>query len=159
MYCFIRYPSPLGTLTVAEEKGALTTLVIEGQKYADRHLAGEGQEEETPVLRAAARWLDAYFAGENPAVSTLPLAPAGTAFQQRVWQELRRIPYGETESYGALAARLGSSARAVGAAVGRNPLSILIPCHRVLAADGSLTGYAGGLANKEKLLRLEGSLG
>ncbi len=159
MYCFIRYPSPLGTLTVAEEKGALTALVIEGQKYADRHLAGEGQEEETPVLRAAARWLDAYFAGENPAVSTLPLAPAGTAFQQRVWQELRRIPYGETESYGALAARLGSSARAVGAAVGRNPLSILIPCHRVLAADGSLTGYAGGLANKEKLLRLEGSLG
>ena len=159
MYCFIRYPSPLGTLTVAEEKGALTALVIEGQKYADRHLAGEGQEEETPVLRAAARWLDAYFAGENPAVSTLPLAPAGTAFQQRVWQEMRRIPYGETESYGALAARLGSSARAVGAAVGRNPLSILIPCHRVLAADGSLTGYAGGLANKEKLLRLEGSLG
>lgn len=159
MYCFIRYPSPLGTLTVAEENGALTALVIEGQKYADRHLAGEGQEEETPVLRAAARWLDAYFAGENPAVSTLPLAPAGTAFQQRVWQELRRIPYGETESYGALAARLGSSARAVGAAVGRNPLSILIPCHRVLAADGSLTGYAGGLANKEKLLRLEGSLG
>ena len=159
MYCFIRYPSPLGTLTVAEEKGALTALVIEGQKYADRHLAGEGQEEETPVLRAAARWLDAYFAGENPAVSTLPLAPAGTAFQQRVWQELRRIPYGETESYGALAARLGNSARAVGAAVGRNPLSILIPCHRVLAADGSLTGYAGGLANKEKLLRLEGSLG
>ena len=159
MYCFIRYPSPLGTLTVAEENGALTALVIEGQKYADRHLAGEGQEEETPVLRAAARWLDAYFAGENPAVSTLPLAPAGTAFQQRVWQELRRIPYGETESYGALAARLGSSARAVGAAVGRNPLSILIPCHRVLAADGSLTGYAGGLANKVKLLRLEGSLG
>ena len=159
MYCFIRYPSPLGTLTVAEEKGALTALVIEGQKYADRHLAGEGQEEETPVLRAAARWLDADFAGENPAVSTLPLAPAGTAFQQRVWQELRRIPYGETESYGALAARLGSSARAVGSAVGRNPLSILIPCHRVLAADGSLTGYAGGLENKAKLLRLEGSLG
>ncbi len=159
MYSFIHYPSPLGTLTVAEENGALTALVIEGQKYADRHLAGEGREEETPVLRAAARWLDDYFAGENPDPTALPLSPKGTAFQLRVWRELRRIPYGETESYGALAARLGSSARAVGSAVGRNPLSILIPCHRVLAADGSLTGYAGGLENKAKLLRLEGSLG
>ncbi|MDO4972698.1 MAG: methylated-DNA--[protein]-cysteine S-methyltransferase [Eubacteriales bacterium] len=159
MYSFIHYPSPQGTLTVAEENGALTALVIEGQKYADRHLAGEGREEETPVLRAAARWLDDYFAGENPDPTALPLSPKGTAFQLRVWRELRRIPYGETESYGALAARLGSSARAVGSAVGRNPLSILIPCHRVLAADGSLTGYAGGLENKAKLLRLEGSLG
>ena len=84
MYSFIHYPSPQGTLTVAEENGALTALVIEGQKYADRHLAGEGREEETPVLRAAARWLDDYFAGENPDPTALPLSPKGTAFQLRV---------------------------------------------------------------------------
>ena len=108
------------------------------------------------MLRRARCWLDDYFAGKNPDASALPLSPKGTAFQRAVWQELRKIPYGETESYGALAARLGSSARAVGSAVGRNPLSIIIPCHRVLAADGGLTGYAGGLENKKKLLRLEG---
>ena len=156
MYDYIRYSSPLGMLTVAAENGALTALVIEGQKYADRHLAGEGREGETPVLHRARCWLDDYFAGKNPDASALPLSPKGTAFQRAVWQELRKIPYGETESYGALAARLGSSARAVGSAVGRNPLSIIIPCHRVLAADGGLTGYAGGLENKKKLLRLEG---
>ena len=156
MYDYIRYSSPLGMLTVAAENGALTALVIEGQKYADRHLAGEGREGETPVLRRARCWLDDYFAGKNPDVSALPLSPKGTAFQRAVWQELRKIPYGETESYGAVADRLGSSARAVGSAVGRNPLSIIIPCHRVLAADGGLTGYAGGLENKKKLLRLEG---
>ena len=156
MYDYIRYSSPLGMLTVAAENGALTALVIEGQKYAERHLAGEGRECETPVLHRARCWLDDYFAGENPDASALPLSPGGTAFQQAVWQELRKIPYGETESYGAVAGRLGSSARAVGSAVGRNPISLIIPCHRVLAADGGLTGYAGGLENKKKLLRLEG---
>lgn len=158
MFDYIRYASPLGMLTITEEGGKLTALVIDGQKYADRHLAGEGQERETPVLRAAKDWLNRYFRGENPDVTALPLAPKGTDFQQRVWMALREIPYGQTVSYGALASRLESSARAVGSAVGRNPLSIFIPCHRVLAADGSLTGYAGGLENKEKLLKLEGSL-
>lgn len=156
MYDYIRYSSPLGMLTVAAENGALTALVIEGQKYAERHLAGEGRECETPVLHRARCWLDDYFAGKEPDASALPLSPGGTAFQQAVWQELRKIPYGETESYGAVAGRLGSSARAVGSAVGRNPISLIIPCHRVLAADGGLTGYAGGLENKKKLLRLEG---
>ena len=108
-----------------------------------------------PCFRARL-WLDAYFAGKAPEVSGLPLSPKGTAFQKKVWQELLNIPYGTTNTYGALAGRLGSSARAVGSAVGRNPISIVIPCHRVLAADGSLTGYAGGLENKEKLLQLEG---
>ena len=102
MYDYIRYSSPLGMLTVAAENGALTALVIEGQKYADRHLAGEGRECETPVLRRARCWLDDYFAGKNPDASALPLSPGGTAFQQAVWQELRKIPYGETESYGHL---------------------------------------------------------
>ena len=156
MYNYIRYCSPLGMLTVTEEDGALTALVIDGQKYAARHLAGVETEHETPVLRAAKLWLDAYFSGKAPDLSDLPLSPKGTAFQMKVWQELLKIPYGSTDTYGALAGRLGSSARAVGSAVGRNPISIIIPCHRVLAADGSLTGYAGGLENKEKLLRLEG---
>ena len=106
-------------------------------------------------LREAKTWLDRYFAGERPNPAELKLSPKGTAFQQRVWQELLRIPYGRTVSYGSLAAHLGSSARAVGSAVGRNPISVIIPCHRVLGADGSLGGYAGGLENKMKLLRLE----
>lgn len=158
MYDFIRYSSPLGTLTVAAEGDALTALVIQGQKYEELHLKGEGRELETPVLRQARIWLDAYFQGRNPAVDGLPLSPRGTEFQKKVWQALLAIPYGTTSTYGALAAQLVSSARAVGTAVGRNPISILIPCHRVIAADGSLTGYAGGIENKEKLLKLEGIL-
>lgn len=158
MYDYIRYISPLGMLTITAEGEALTALVIDGQKYAERHLAGEGKEHETPVLHAARRWLDAYFAGARPDGSALSLSPKGTAFQKSVWQELLKIPYGETDTYGAIAERIGSSARAVGSAVGRNPISVIIPCHRVLAADGGLTGYAGGLENKEKLLRLEGIL-
>ena len=156
MYNYIRYCSPLGMLTVTEEDGALTALVIDGQKYAELHLAGQGTEHETPVLHAAKLWLDAYFSGAAPDATDLPLSPKGTAFQKKVWRELLNIPYGTTNTYGALAGHLGSSARAVGSAVGRNPISIIIPCHRVLAADGSLTGYAGGLENKEKLLQLEG---
>ena len=156
MYDYIRYHSPLGLLIVAAKGETLTALVFEGQKYARQHLAGEGQERETPVLRAARRWLDAYFAGERPDAAALPLAPRGTDFQRMVWQELRTIPYGETRSYGEIAARLGSSARAVGSAVGRNPISLIIPCHRVLGAKGALTGYAGGLERKEALLALEG---
>ncbi len=156
MYDYIRYSSPLGLLTIAAEGNALIALVIEGQKFFDRHLAGEGRERETPVLKMARDWLDRYFQGENPAISELPLSPKGTDFQKTVWRELLNIPYGATITYGELAARLGSSARAVGAAVGRNPISVIIPCHRVIAADGSLTGYAGGLENKKKLLRLEG---
>lgn len=158
MYDYIQYQSPLGRLTIAAEGDALTALVIGGQKYEDLHLAGQGQPRETPVLRAARLWLDRYFSGENPSASELPLSPKGTAFQRRVWDALLKIPYGATDTYGAVAARLGSSARAVGSAVGRNPISVIIPCHRVLAADGGLAGYAGGLENKKKLLRLEGSL-
>ena len=158
MYDYLRFDSPVGMLTVAAEGGAITALVLDGQKYAERHLAGDGAERETPLLLAARQWLDAYFAGENPDVTALTLAPKGTAFQQAVWQALLRIPYGGTTTYGALAAVLGSSPRAVGGAVGRNPISILIPCHRVLAADCGLAGYAGGLEAKKTLLRLEGAL-
>lgn len=156
MYDYIRYRSPLGMLTVAAEGEALTAVVFEGQKYVRQHLAGEGQERETPVLRTARHWLDAYFAGERPDAAVLPLSPRGTDFQRAVWRELRTIPYGETRRYGEIAASLGSSARAVGSAVGRNPIALIIPCHRVLGAKAALTGYAGGLDRKETLLALEG---
>ena len=132
-----------------------------GQRYFARGLedaeknAETGASADSPVLLAARCWLDAYFAGKRPGAAGLPLAPRGTAFQRRVWDALIAIPYGETRTYGELAAELGSSPRAVGAAVGRNPISVIIPCHRVLGADGSLTGYAGGLERKRALLALE----
>ena len=103
-------------------------------------------------------WLDRYFAGERPDPSEIRLAPEGSQFQRKVWDELLKIPYGTTDTYGAIARRLHSGSQAVGGAVGRNPISIIIPCHRVLGADGSLTGYAAGLAVKEKLLEIEGCM-
>ena len=155
MYDYIRYDSPVGVLTIAAEKDKITALVIDGQKYIDKHLAGEGRELETQALQEVRLWLDDYFAGKAPEPSALPLAPAGTDFQQRVWLELIKIPYGHTATYGEIAAAVGSSPRAVGSAVGRNPISIIIPCHRIIASDGHLTGYAGGIHNKARLLQLE----
>lgn len=153
-------PSPLGEILLAAEGGALCGLWFAGQKYEGAGLPADVERisaAEDEILSRAARWLTAYFAGEAPALD-FPLAPRGTVFQKRVWQALTEIPYGSTSSYGLLAETLGcKSARAVGAAVGRNPISILIPCHRVLGADGGLTGYAGGLARKQALLALEGA--
>ena len=152
------YPSALGDLTLIDSGQGLCALVAAGQRYEARHLPEAACLGETPTLDAACRWLDAYFAGDRPDGTGLCLAPEGTAFQKRVWQELLTIPYGKTESYGQIAARLSSSPRAVGAAVGRNPISILIPCHRVLGSGGALVGYAGGLERKRFLLTLEGAL-
>ncbi len=148
-------PSPLGLLTLAAEDGALIGLWMENQRS---FRAGVPQDapidpRAAPFARARA-WLDAYFAGQNPPVD-VPLRPHGTDFQRRVWRALGEIPYGQTATYGQLAEQLGSSPRAVGSAVGRNPLSLLIPCHRVVGADGSLTGYAGGIERKKALLTLE----
>ena len=152
-------PSPLGEILLAAEDGALCGLWFVGQKYEGAGLtAGStpGPVSADPVLKKAQAWLESYFDGANPEIG-FPLAPRGTAFQRRVWAALTDIPHGQTRSYGALAERLGCrSARAVGTAVGRNPISVLIPCHRVLGANGSLTGYAGGLERKRALLRLEG---
>ena len=152
-------PSPLGEILLAAEGGALCGLWFVGQKYEGAGLtAGStpGPVSADPVLEKAQAWLESYFDGANPEIG-FPLAPRGTAFQRRVWAALTDIPHGQTRSYGALAERLGCrSARAVGTAVGRNPISVLIPCHRVLGANGSLTGYAGGLERKRALLRLEG---
>jgi methylated-DNA-[protein]-cysteine S-methyltransferase len=135
-----------------------------GQKYFAQGLSVTPQQHALPPVLAQARaWLDAYFAGQRPDVGDLPLAPQGSAFRQAVWALLRAIPYGQTTTYGdlarALAAQSGQtrvSAQAVGGAVGHNPLSIVVPCHRVLGRGGSLTGYAGGLDKKVKLLTLEG---
>lgn len=146
--------TPLGAVTLASDGEALTGLWFDGQRHFAEGLSGEREEKPLPVFRETERWLEEYFSGREPDF-TPPLRLRGTLFQRAVWEQLRTIPYGETLSYGELARRLGSSARAVGGAVGRNPVSLLVPCHRVVGADGSLTGYAAGLERKTALLRLE----
>ena len=156
------YASPLGGMTLVSDGTALVGLYFDGQKYAAEGLDATRTQKNLPIFEEARRWLDVYFSGRKPDF-TPPTAPAGTAFQQSVWEILRTIPYGETTTYGAIARRIEQntgcrmSAQAVGGAVGRNPISILIPCHRVIGADGSLTGYAGGLDKKERLLQWEGA--
>lgn len=158
------YDAPYGRYVMAAEDGALTGLWLEGQKYFPSDLP-EPSGEEAEIFARARRWLDAYFAGRQPEVSALPIAPRGSAFAQSVWQLLLEIPYGQTVTYGQLAKRLAEqrgltrmSAQAVGGAVGHNPISVIIPCHRVLGAKKRLTGYAGGLDVKTFLLKLEGVL-
>ncbi|GAB3181984.1 methylated-DNA--[protein]-cysteine S-methyltransferase [Nesterenkonia halophila] len=150
--------SPLGPLTLVTDGAALTGLYLaEHRRTSPDHWGPRRDREQAPaVVEEAAVQLDAYFAGERGDF-TLPLAPSGTVFQQAVWALLREIPHGETRTYGAIAAALDrpGASRAVGLAVGRNPLSIIVPCHRVIGADGSLTGYGGGLERKERLLALE----
>lgn len=167
MVCFTEYPSPLGTLTLAaDESGeALAGLWLAGQKYFPQGLTETAVHKELPIFMQTRDWLARYFAGERPESGELPLAFHGSEFQRAVWEELRRIPYGKTVTYGELAAALAgrgrgqkTSARAVGGAVGRNPISIIVPCHRVVGAGGGLTGYAGGLERKEWLLRHEGAM-
>ena len=162
MYYKTVYQSPVGTLTLAcdETGGSLVGLWIEGQKYYAATLSTDAEKQETPVHLKAASWLTAYFNGQAPEID-FPLKPKGSSFRQAVWEVLRSIPYGATTTYGAIAAQLsqitgkGTSARAVGGAVGHNPISLMIPCHRVVGTNGSLTGYGGGIARKVKLLELE----
>lgn len=152
---FTTLPSPVGTLTLASDGTALTGLWLENQKYFAAGLAAEAENNPAlPVFQQTADWLSGYFAGKIP-VNLPPLTPIGSPFQKAVWHCLLNIPYGETRTYGDLAAELASSPRAVGGAVGRNPISILIPCHRVMGAGGRLTGYAGGVDKKAFLLELE----
>ena len=143
--------TPLGTVTLASDGEALTGLYFEGQAHRPDL---EGSYTEAPVFVETRAWLSEYFAGRIPQ-SAPKLHLFGTPFQKRVWEALRSIPYGQTVSYAALAARLNSSARAVGGAVGRNPVSLIVPCHRVIGSRGALTGYAGGIARKAALLALE----
>ena len=147
------YQTELGELTLAENGEALTRLSFGGG------LPQGAARDETPLLQKAHGQLTEYLAGERRRFE-LPLAPGGTPFEQAVWAQLLKIPYGETCTYGGIAARLGrpGASRAVGMANHRNPIGIIIPCHRVIGKDGSLTGYAGGLGIKERLLILEGAL-
>lgn len=146
-------PSPIGKLWLEEEDGA-----ISGLRFAAPALPALEQQT-SPLLEQAKQQLAEYFAGQRQ-VFDLPLRVQGTPFQQRVWAALREIPYGQTRSYKQIAEQIGSpnASRAVGMANNRNPIAILIPCHRVIGADGSLTGYAGGLAAKERLLALEAAV-
>jgi methylated-DNA-[protein]-cysteine S-methyltransferase len=146
--------SPIGVLRLVAEDGAIVGLFMEERARATAWAAAAGAGE--AVLDEAVRQLTAWFAGERTSFD-LPLRAEGTPFQMAVWQALQEIPYGETMGYGALAARLGhpSAARAVGLANGRNPLAIVVPCHRVIGASGALTGYGGGLERKRFLLELE----
>lgn len=161
MICTQRYDSPLGGILLAADESGLTGLWFGGGKHFAEGLPAAHIRRETPILAAAKGWLDIYFTGREPDFRP-PLHPTGSPFQQAVWALLLQIPYGQTVTYGQLAARLAAerglarmSAQAVGGAVGRNRISLIIPCHRVIGADGSLTGYAGGLDRKAKLLAWE----
>ncbi|MCD4524733.1 methylated-DNA--[protein]-cysteine S-methyltransferase [Nocardioides sp. cx-173] len=148
--------SPVGELRVVEHGGAITAIEFSPYAAADGRVRG-ARDDAHPVLVEAVRQLSAYFARDLKEFD-LPLAPIGTAFQQQVWAQLVGIPYGQTASYGQIAAQLGrtnAASRAVGLANGSNPIPIVIPCHRVIGANGTLTGYAGGVARKQTLLELE----
>lgn len=157
-----RYDSPLGGITLASDGEALTGLWFDGQKYFGGTLAKKHEEAWRPVFSVACRWLDTYFSGSEPNF-TPPLRITGSPFRRSVWELLLRIPYGQTTTYSAMAKEIAAgrglqtmSAQAVGGAVGHNPISLIIPCHRVVGSNGSLTGYAGGLDKKLALLKLEG---
>lgn len=158
------YPSPIGILTLASDGEHLVGLWIEGQKYFG---AGFSEamipDKSLPIFSIAENWLDRYFSGEKPAPLELPLCPVGGGFRQMVWSMLCEIPYGQVITYGDIAEKMAvkmgkqsMSSQAVGGAVGHNPISIIIPCHRVVGSNGSLTGYAGGVDRKKKLLEWEG---
>lgn len=158
MTTYTKISSPVGELLLVGEGGALTSLSLPGQRGAP--VVGADWRRDDEAFGQAARQLSAYFAGRLPRFD-LSLAPEGTEFQQLVWRALDAIPYGTTTTYGELAARLGvprSEIRAVGAAIGANPLLIVRPCHRVIGADGSMRGYAGGVESKVRLLTLEGAV-
>ncbi len=157
-----KYQSPLGVIFMTADEEGLTGLWLEGQKYCPTDIYKQPEENCRPVFETAKKWLDIYFSGREPDFK-VPIHFSGTDFQLEVWRLLCLIPYGETVTYGFLAQQLAKtrgisrmSARAVGAAVGKNKISIIVPCHRVIGSDKSLTGYAGGIDKKAKLLKLEG---
>jgi methylated-DNA-[protein]-cysteine S-methyltransferase len=155
---FARIDSPLGPLLAVAEAGGLTGLYFEGAKHSPAIDPGWREDSGAPLFLELARQLREYFAGERRAFD-LPLAWHGTTFQQRIWREIARVPYGKTITYSELgaAAHAREAARAVGAATGRNPFTLVVPCHRIVGTNGSLTGYAGGIERKARLLALEGS--
>ena len=161
MDCTHHYESPLGGITMAGRGHALTGLWFDGQRHFAETLSAEHAEKHLPVFEEADRWLGLYFSGRVPNF-TPALAPEGSPFRKAVWKILLTVPFGETITYGQIAERLAKEAgtgrvspRAVGGAVGHNPVSLIIPCHRVIGTDGSLTGYAGGTDRKNRLLQME----
>lgn len=160
-YAKMLYLSPIGTLSLVADEQYLFGIWVQDQTHFERGLGDETIEEvgSHPVLEQAISYLDAYFDGGVQDLSLLPLAPIGTDFEKRVWAYLQSIPYGQTVTYGQIAQDLQvNSAQAIGGAVGRNPWSILVPCHRVLGAGNSLTGYASGVEKKAWLLQREGAV-
>lgn len=163
MYYYYVYNSPVGKLTIASNEKSIVGLWLDKQKYYMNVLEGkEYQEKEIEVIKLAKKWLDRYFNNEKPAIDELPIEFIGNAFEKQIWKILTEIPYGKVVTYGEIAKQIikqnvikAMSAQAVGGAVGRNPISIIVPCHRVVGANGSLTGYAGGVIIKAKLLELE----
>lgn len=161
MHSICHYESPLGNMLLAADDTGLTGVWFEGGKYYADGLKTEHEERETEILAQAREWLTVYFSGTEPQFLP-PVHLTGTPFQLAVWERLQRIPYGETVTYGEIAREIAvqsgiprMAAQAVGGAVGRNKISIIVPCHRVVGADGGLTGYAGGMDKKERLLSLE----
>lgn len=153
--------SPIGSILLAADETGLTGLWFDREKYYADHLDPEHEEKDTPILKQAKEWLAIYFSGKEPPFYP-PLHMIGTPFQLSVWKILQKIPYGKTITYGEIAKEIAEqkgisrmSAQAVGGAVGHNPISIIVPCHRVVGTNGSLTGYAGGIDKKAKLLALE----
>lgn len=156
-----KYNSPIGLLTLASDGESLTGLWIEGQANFPKFDKTVLEKDDLPIFNQAISWLDEYFQGKKPAV-LLPVSPEGTEFRKQVWNALVKIPYGELTTYGEIARQISQkqngryvSPRAVGGAVGHNPISIIIPCHRVIGSNNRLTGYAGGLDVKVKLLEYE----
>ena len=155
------YKSPIGNITMASDGESLCGLWFDGQKYFASTVKGETEDKPLPVFEQTAKWLDIYFSGKNPNF-TPPLFLSSTSFRNEVWKILLTIPYGKIMTYGEIAKLMAEnrgvekmSAQSVGGAVGHNPISIIVPCHRVVGTDGSLTGYAGGVDIKEKLLKFE----
>lgn len=164
MYYSTTYESPLGILTLCCDEKNLMGLWLTEQKYSESFVDKQAAErEDMSVFHTVRQWLDRYFAREKIGIEGIPLAPQGSDFRQQVWKILCEIPYGEVITYGEIAERIAQqrgvpkmSAQAVGGAVGHNPISIIIPCHRVVGANGNLTGYGGGIEKKIQLLTLEG---
>ena len=157
--CYVdTYSSPLGTITLSSDGTSLTGCWFEGQKHFGRTLSGVCETRALGIFDDAKRWLDVYFRGEEPLIlPCLSFSRGATVFEQKVWQALLEIPYGTTRTYKDVAQKTGGATycRAAAGAIGRNPLTLFVPCHRVIGSDGSLTGYAGGLDRKAWLLHLE----
>ena len=165
MHYTTHYASALGSITLAGDDKNLVGLWMAGQKYFAETVKNPVEEKsDLPVFITIKKWLDEYFAGKKPSIAELPLAPSGSEFRKAVWDILCEIPYGQCTTYGEIAKKMAArmdkksmSSQAIGGAVGHNPISIIIPCHRVVGSNGSLTGYAGGIEKKIKLLEHEGA--